>query len=111
MDRVERYSNILKEVIGEYYNLYRQMPDAQTVQIIDPLVHHYQIIQTGWDLRHRRIYTSLHFSLQDNKVYVHSDPTEEGIARVLMEKGIPQADIVLEYQPPSLREYTSFAKA
>ena len=111
MDRVENYAKILKDTVLDYYDLYRQMADVKTFQIIDSGLHHYQVVQTGWDTSHRRIYTSLHLSLQNGKVYIHSDPTEEGIAHVLMEKGIPKSDIVLEYQPPSLRHYTPFATA
>lgn len=111
MDRVAQYSSLIQQSIQEYYNLYRQMKDAQTFCIVDSASHHYQVVQTGWDAHHRRIYTSLHLSIQNEKVYVHSDPTEEGIANVLIEKGIPQSDIVLEYQAPELRQYTPFAKA
>ncbi|MBR8834074.1 MAG: XisI protein [Stigonema ocellatum SAG 48.90 = DSM 106950] len=110
MNRVEQYTQIVQQTIHDLYNLYLQMQDAQTFCIVDPASRHYQVIQTGWDSRHRRIYTSLHLSIQDEKVYVHSDPTEEGIANILIEKGIPQWDIVLEYQAPELRQYTSFAQ-
>jgi hypothetical protein len=111
MDRVDLYSQIVQQVIQEYYNLYRHMQDSQTFCVVDPASQHYQVIQTGWDTHHRRIYTTLHLSVQGEKVYIHSDPTEEGIANVLIEKGIPQSDIVLEYQAPELRQYTSFAQA
>lgn len=111
MDRVGEYAEILKKIIDRYYQLYRRMSDAQTVQLIDDAVHHYQIIQTGWDQRSRRIYTSFHLSIQNGKIYIHSDPTEEGIANVLTNEGIPPSDIVLEYQAPTLRQYTPYAKA
>ncbi|MBW4524294.1 MAG: XisI protein [Phormidium tanganyikae FI6-MK23] len=102
---------MLKKAINHYDELYQRMSDTQTVQLIDDTAHHYQIIQTGWDQHSRRIYTSLHLSIQNGKIYIHSDPTEEGIANVLTEKGIPKSDIVLEYQAPTLRQYTPYAKA
>lgn len=111
MDRVGEYAEILKKIINHYYQLYQRMSDAQTVQLVDDTAHHYQIIQTGWDHHSRRIYTSLHLSIQNGKIYIHSDPTEEGIANVLTNEGIPQSDIVLEYQAPTLRQYTPYAKA
>lgn len=111
MDRVGEYAEILKKILVHYYQLYQRMKDAQTVQLIDDKAHHYQIIQTGWDQHSRRIYTSLHLSIQNGKIYIHSDPTEEGIANILTEQGIPQSDIVLEYQAPTLRQYTPYAKA
>jgi hypothetical protein len=111
MDRVAQYPQIVQQTIQEFYELYRQMQDSQTFCVVDPASHHYQVIQTGWDARHRRIYTSLHLSIQEGKVYIHSDPTEEGIANVLIERGVSQSDIVLEYQAPELRQYTPFAQA
>ena len=109
MDKVIEYSAILKQVIQEYYALYSKMADAQTILIIEPAAHQYQVIQVGWDLYARRIYTSIHLSIHNNKVYIHSDPTEEGIANVLVSKGIPTSNIVLEYQAPSFRQHTAFA--
>lgn len=41
----------------------------------------------------------------------HSDPTEEGVANDLIQKGIPKTDIVLEYQAPTLRKHSEFAQA
>ncbi len=111
MDRVEEYAEILEKVINHYYGLYQRMSDTQTVRLIDNTAHHYQIIQTGWDRLSRRIYTSLHLSIQNGKIYIHSDPTEEGIANVLTERGIPESDIILEYQAPTLRQYTPYAKS
>lgn len=111
MDRVGEYAEILKRVVDRYYDLYRRMSDTQTVRLIDETSHHYQIIQTGWDNHFRRIYTSLHLSIQNGKIYIHSDPTEEGIANVLTVEGVPPSEIVLEYQAPALRQYTPYAKA
>lgn len=111
MDRVGKYAEILEQVINHYYDLYQRMSDTQTVRLIDKTAHHYQIIQTGWDNQFRRIYTSLHLSIQNGKIYIHSDPTEEGLANVLTDQGIPPSDIVLEYQAPTLRQYTPYAKA
>jgi hypothetical protein len=109
MDRVKAYIKIVRQVLQDYYQLYQTIEDAKTVSIIDPSTHHYQILQTGWDSQHRRIYTILHLSIQNEKVYIHNDPTEEGIANILVQQGIPPSDIILEYQPPTLRSYTPFA--
>jgi XisI protein len=48
-------------------------------------------------------------SVQTYHVNIHNDPTEEGIANILVQQGIPPSDIILEYQPPTLRSYTPFA--
>lgn len=111
MDRVEQYRGIIKQVLQHYYSLYQRMQDADTALLYDSTSDQYQVIQTGWDAQQRRIYTTLHLSLKNGKVYIHSDPTEEGVANSLIEAGIPKTDIVLEYQAPTLREYSEFAQA
>lgn len=109
MDRVTQYTNILEQLIQEYCDLYHNIPDAQTIPIIDRTTNQYQLMQIGWDSHHRRIYISFHLSIQNEKIYIHSDPTEEGIANILMKRDIPPSDIVLEYRSPNLREHTPFA--
>lgn len=111
MGRVERYRNIVKQVLQDYYTLYQRMQDADTSMLCDPISDQYQVVQTGWDAQQRRIYTTLHLSLKNGKIYIHSDPTEEGLANVLIQKGIPKTDIVLEYQAPTLRKHSEFAQA
>ena len=39
------------------------------------------------------------------------DGTEEGVAALLAERGVPKSDIVLGFQAPYKRKYTGFADA
>ncbi|USR93219.1 XisI protein [Phormidium yuhuli AB48] len=44
-----------------------------------------------------------------DKVWIHQDGLEDGIADELLNAGIPQDKIVLGFHHPDLRPYTGFA--
>lgn len=48
-------------------------------------------------------------SATPKKYWIQNDGTEVGIANVLVERGVPQQDIVLAYHAPYLRKFTDFA--
>jgi hypothetical protein len=49
--------------------------------------------------------------IKDGKIWIQHDGTERGVANELVELGVPKDDIVLAYQPPYKRPYTTFAVA
>jgi hypothetical protein len=49
--------------------------------------------------------------IQDGKVWIEIDGTEDGIANHLLAAGVPKEDIVLGFQPPEMRKHTEFAVA
>ena len=48
-------------------------------------------------------------SLQNKKIWIESDGTEEGIATHFLDAGVPKDDIVLAFHSPRKRPYTGFA--
>ncbi|WP_374111913.1 element excision factor XisI family protein [Phormidium yuhuli] len=51
----------------------------------------------------------LHLEIIGDKVWIHQDGLEDGIADELLNAGIPQDKIVLGFHHPDLRPYTGFA--
>lgn len=49
--------------------------------------------------------------LQNGKVWIEEDLTEDGIATWLLEHGVPNMEIVLGFQPPLIRPSGEFAVA
>jgi len=47
----------------------------------------------------------------DGKIWIQHDGTTEGAAERLVAAGIPQAAIVLGFQPPERRKLSAFAPA
>jgi hypothetical protein len=54
-------------------------------------------------------HTLAHLIIQDKKIWILTDNTEEGIATELLEEGIAKSQIVLAFYPPSVREMGEFA--
>ena len=109
MDRVTQYRQVLQQIVLQHSRYQPSEGEIEVIPIIDKRQDQYQVIHVGWAGR-KRIYNTLHLSLRDSKVRIHNDPTEEGIASELLSHGIPESDIVLDYQAPYLRQYTSFGK-
>ncbi len=77
--------------------------------LIDREQRHYQLITVGWN-KHRRVWGCvIHVDIKDQKIWIQHDGTEEGIANLLIKKGVPKQDIVLAFHAPYKRQYTGFA--
>ena len=59
---------------------------------------------------HKRIHGNLlHIDIKNGKIWIQHDGIEEGIAKELLEMGVPKEDIVLAFYPPYKRPHTGFA--
>jgi hypothetical protein len=69
----------------------------------------YQVLRAGW--LQKNLCTAFWFTsiLRGEKLWVQYDGTEVGVAKELMEAGIPKTDIVLAYHSPFIRQYDGFA--
>ena len=58
----------------------------------------------------RRVHGCLvHVDIIDGKIWIQRDGTERGIARELVEAGVPKDRIVLAFHSPAKRQQTEFA--
>jgi hypothetical protein len=55
--------------------------------------------------------TLAHLEIRDGKIWILTDNTDQGIAPELVALGIPKAQIILAFYPPSVRERGEFAVA
>ena len=51
----------------------------------------------------------IHLQIKGNKVWVHEDNTDLGIAEVIAKEGIPKSKIVLGFLPTHSREVSEYA--
>ncbi|WP_419183637.1 XisI protein [Scytonema hofmannii] len=51
----------------------------------------------------------LHLDIKGEKIWIHHDGTEIGIADELVKLGVPKSDIVLAFHELLMRQYTGFA--
>lgn len=109
MERIAQYRQYVQDVLRAYAEF---SPSDEYVDVelsFDTERDHYQVIHAGWQ-HDRRIYGSvLHLDIKNGKIWIQHDGTEIGIARELLERGVPKEDIVLAFYSPHHRQYTEFA--
>ena len=110
MDRIEEYRQIIRRVLGEHLE-HRPSEDGIDMCVIcDDISGNYLFLEIGWQKQARIYSTVFHLRLNDNKIWVEQDWTEQGVANELLSAGIPPEDIELGFQPPEMRPYTELAE-
>ena len=113
MDRLAMYRTILKEVLTQQAEIMRQgfQKEIETQLTFDEERDHYLLLRLGWTAEGRLFVPALYARLQNGKIWIENDWTEESLATRLLERGIPPDDVVLAFHPPEMRQYTEFAVA
>jgi hypothetical protein len=113
MENVMRYRQLIKQHLANLEALSRQQPRSgvETDCVFDEARDQYLLVNTGWEGARRVDGATLHVRIRDGKIWVEEDWTEEGIAEFLVREGVPKEDIVLGFQPPSMRPHTENAVA
>jgi len=106
---VEQYRQIIQSLILERAQR-RFYPEEIEVQaILDTERDRYLLLHTGWRGNNRTHGCSIHLDIKDGKIWIQHDGTEVGIAKLLVEEGVPKEDIVLAFHSPYMRQFTDFA--
>jgi uncharacterized protein (DUF39 family) len=67
------------------------------------------LVTVGW-YHDKRVYSPLfHIDIQNEKIWIQLNTTEDDITLDLMQLGVPKEDIVLGFQTPYMRQFTEFA--
>jgi hypothetical protein len=69
------------------------------------------VFRVGWWKRERVSSATLFARLDNGKIWIEEDWTEEGLATDLLEAGVPNEDIVLAFHHPEIRVLSEFAMA
>lgn len=112
MDKVAQYQQVITEILHDYkIDADSDDKDASRQRIIiDKERNHYQLMTIGWREELKRdMYITVHLDIIDGKIWVQRDYTEPCVTDQLLERGVPNSDIVLGFQPPYKRPYTDFA--
>lgn len=113
MDKLTEYSSIIKRILANYVQLCNRRPnqDIETFLIVDEPNGHYIWMNLGWQNGDRITGMTVYIRLQNGKIWIEEDWTENGIANDLVRAGIDKEDIVLAFHEPKMRQYTDFAAA
>jgi XisI protein len=109
MADISFFRNCIQSVLTEYSQRRANQTDVKTQTIFDTDRDHYQLLYMGWDGYKRVFYPIIHIDIQNDKIWIQHNVTEELVADDLMNLGVDRNNIVLGVHHPSLRPYTDFA--
>lgn len=102
MDTTAHYRGIVKEVVLHYAQFRPSHGNIRVDAIIDEVHDRYALMTAGWNRGSRVCNNILYVTLHDGKVYLEHDGINYGISDDLIERGIPEADIVLTWMQEPL---------
>ena len=108
---IEHYRHLVREVITYYAQFKPAHGEYETELIFDEANDHYELARNGWNGPHRIEGSVIHIDIRGGKIWIQRNGVEDGIANILVEKGVPCEHIVLAFKSPDLRPYTGFAVA
>jgi hypothetical protein len=109
MDPVERYRGLIESILTEYARIPYAHGEIRCETVLDRASDRYLLMVVGWN-GIRRVHGSLiHVDIVDGKIWIQRDGTERGVARDLLDAGVPREHIVLAFQPPEVREDAELA--
>ena len=115
MEKIIKYQNIITALLEQKVAPYSQIAQGEVQEqvIIDTKHHHFQWLTIGWDNEEDfRKDINIHFTIKPNgKIWLMENNTDIRIAEELVKLGVPREDIVLGFQPPSVRSLTDYAIA
>ena len=105
----QRIEAVLNRVTDAFYV---ENDPVQTQVIRDHAGGHYLLFSNGWKGTRRVYGCFLHIDLaEDGKVWLQHDGTDLVIAQMLLDEGVPKAELVLAFHHPSMRKDTGLAVA
>jgi hypothetical protein len=111
MAPLETYRQIIEAILTEHTRIPYAYGDIQIEVVFDRAHDRYLLMNVGWQ-NGRRIHGSLvHIDMIDGKLWIQRDGTEHGIAKELVQAGVPKEHIVLAFRPADMRRHTEYAVA
>lgn len=112
MDKLEKYRQILREIILQYGSYTSSRSKTDWLPICDDERGEYLLVDVGWKENEDRTYLVVfHFRIKNDKIYVEQDNTDANPVQQMLDAGVPKEDIVLAFYSPSHRKLTDFALA
>lgn len=109
MDTISKYQQITEKVIGDYAQLRYSHGEVKRQTVFDREQKQYLLMIVGVE-GHKMVHGCIiHLEIKDDKIWIHRDGTEDGMAGELLAAGVPKEKIVLGFYHPETREITDFA--
>lgn len=109
MDKLNQFYQIIYPIIKEYADLPYYDKNLQHKLVISDDKKDYLLMTIGWRNNVKIHGCVVHLEIINDKIWIHRDGLEDGIADDLVRAGIPKNEIVLAFHPPEIRPLTEFA--
>ena len=109
MDKVEHYRQLIKQILTEHAEIATTEDTVKAELIFDSEHDHYQIAYVGWQGDKRVFGPVIHFDIQEGKIWIQYNGTEDSVAQRLVDMGVPTSDIILGFHSPFKRQFTGYA--
>lgn len=111
MDPITEYRQQVESILREYAKIPYAHGKIEIQTIFDRQHDHYLLMLVGRN-GIRRVHGCLvHIDIIDGKLWIQRDGTEYGIARELIEAGIPASQIVLAFRIPEMNTLAELVPA
>ena len=111
METLEKDRQIIQKIISEYAAIPYAHGEIGRHSVFDTNRDRYLLMIVGWE-EFRQVHGCIiHIEIIEDKIWIHRDGTEDGIASELLQAGIPKERIVLGFKSPRIRKHTGFAVA
>jgi hypothetical protein len=111
MDTVAQYRQLIETLLREYARIPYAHGEIDRETIFDRETDRYLLMLVGWEGIRRVHGCLIHVDIIDGKIWIQRDGTERGIARDLIEAGVPKEQIVLAFRSQEMRLGTGLAIA
>ncbi|MGK7928127.1 MAG: XisI protein [Spirulina sp.] len=109
MDSTTQYQQIIEQTINEYAQLRYSLGEVEKHTVFDREKNRYLLMIVGKDGDKMVHGCLIHVEIINDKIWIHRDGTEDGIAGDFLEAGISKGKIVLGFYSPEKRKITDFA--
>lgn len=109
MNKLEKYQKTIVKILSQYAKLPYAHGNLERRFIISQDQNNYLLLTLGWQSEQRVHFCLVHLEIFNDKIWIHQDGIEDGIANDLVAEGISKSDIVLGFHPPEIRQYTEYA--
>ncbi|WYL92994.1 MAG: XisI protein [Gloeotrichia echinulata IR180] len=109
MDKIAHYRQIIKQILSEHAQISSNSDSVKSEVILDHENDHYQLAYVGWQGDKRVFVPVMHFDIQNGKIWIQYNGTEESVAERLVKLGVPPSDIVIGFHSPFKRQFTAYA--
>jgi hypothetical protein len=110
MDSVNKHKNLVRKLLTEIANRFRQSNRWEIIEAFDEEHGQYLLFTDGWQGEKREYGCFMHLDVKpDGKIWLRRDGTDLDIGQQLLDEGVAKSELVLAFHSPKMRELSDFA--